>query len=131
MKRNVREKPHRLPRDCYRGRVIVAFTACVDNRHTPYLDSVIVNNFLDSLNKAATKSKCLVPIYCFMPDHVHVILQGHDDLAGTALKTLGSCQSYLQVVQHQKVSLRRRSLTDPEVRGTNPAPTRRMGVCDM
>src|SRR5262249_45674856 len=81
MKRNIREKPHRLPRHCYRGRVIVAFTACVDKRHTPFVDSEVVSDFLDSLGKAATKCKCLVPIYCFMPDHVHVILHGQDDSA--------------------------------------------------
>ena len=30
----VREKKHRLPREAYRGHVLVAFTACVaDSRH--------------------------------------------------------------------------------------------------
>jgi putative transposase len=83
MNRNIREKPHRLPRDCYRGQVIVAFTACIDERHTPFLDGAVVAHFREVLGKAAQKNRCAVPIFCFMPDHLHVILQGLDDSADT------------------------------------------------
>jgi REP element-mobilizing transposase RayT len=81
MRLNIREKPHRLPRDCYRGRVVVSLTACVDERHTPFLDGDVVSQFRGSLARAVEKYSCLVLIYCFMPDHLHVILQGQDDSA--------------------------------------------------
>lgn len=83
MKSDIREKRHRLPRDCYRGRVIVAFTACVDERHTPFLDARVVDHFRDLLGKASEKNLCHVLIFCFMPDHLHVILHGRDDASDT------------------------------------------------
>jgi putative transposase len=81
MKSKIREKRHRLPRDCYRGPVVVALTACVAERHTPFLDSDVVSHFRDVLAQVIEQSRCLVPIYCFMPDHLHVVLQGQDELA--------------------------------------------------
>jgi putative transposase len=43
----------------------------------------VVAHFRDLLGKAAEKNHCTVLIYCFMPDHLHVILQGLDDTADT------------------------------------------------
>jgi putative transposase len=81
MNPKIREKRHRLPRDAYRGHVVVAFTACVDGRHAPFHDRAVVGHFVNLLARAAEKNRCRVPIYCFMPDHMHVILHGQDDSA--------------------------------------------------
>jgi putative transposase len=83
MKSNIREKKHRLPRECYLGRVIVSLTACVEGRHTSFLDAGVVSCFRSTLGTAAEKHRCLVAVYCFMPDHLHLILQGQDDSADT------------------------------------------------
>jgi putative transposase len=78
---NIREKKHRLPREAYRGRVIVSITACIQDRRTPFVTEAIVRTFIDKLARAASKSKCRVLIYCFMPDHVHMLLHGIDESA--------------------------------------------------
>ena len=77
----VREKKHRLPREAYKGRVTVSFTACIEERRTPFRDSAIVNVFLEKLAVAAHANQCSVLIYCFMPDHLHVMTHGLDDSA--------------------------------------------------
>ena len=79
MKRIIRETPHRLPRECYQGRVVVAFTACTLNRCAPFLEKPIVDRFIEALRMSVETSRCLVPIYCFMPVHLHVILHGQED----------------------------------------------------
>jgi putative transposase len=79
----IREQPHRLPRECYRGRVTVAFTACIKERRSPFREARVVKQFLELLQKSVEKNLCLVPIYCFMPDHLHLILQGLEDSADT------------------------------------------------
>jgi putative transposase len=78
---NVREKKHRLPRDAYRGRICVSTTACVAERRCPFVNAAIVHPFRDKLEAAASKGSCRVLVYCFMPDHLHLILQGIDDTA--------------------------------------------------
>jgi len=78
---NIREKKHRLPRDCYRGRVAVAITVCIDQRRAPFVEADTVTAFVAKLTEVATKNHCSVLIYCFMPDHVHLIIHGIDDAA--------------------------------------------------
>ena len=72
----VRERTHRLPRDCYRGEVAVAFTACVAERRPLFQDAITIHAFVELLRASAQKHGCLVMVYCFMPDHVHLILSG-------------------------------------------------------
>jgi putative transposase len=72
----VRAKPHRLPEAMYHGKRTVAFTACIEERQRPFEDPELVAEFLAILQEATVHWKCLVPIYCFMPDHVHMLIQG-------------------------------------------------------
>jgi REP element-mobilizing transposase RayT len=83
--RDVREKKHRLPRAAYQGRVIVSITARIEARRTPFVEEAIVLDFIGKLSDAATKNHCRVPIYCFMPDHAHLLFQGTDDSADVSL----------------------------------------------
>jgi putative transposase len=82
-----REHHHRLPRESYRGQVNVAFTLCVAKRAPLFVDDDVVTEFVSLLRAAAEKHACLVPIYCFMPDHLHVLLSGQHEFsdAWTAL----------------------------------------------
>ncbi|MBI4318379.1 MAG: transposase [Chloroflexi bacterium] len=77
----IREKHHRLPRQAYHGEVIAAFTICVDNRVRLFTDHEVVGAFINILRAAAERWSCIVGIYCFMPDHLHVILQGESPTA--------------------------------------------------
>jgi putative transposase len=76
--RVVREKPHRLPDSAYCGRVSVSFTACVEHRRALFTDPKVVEHFVSILDEETRALGCEVPIYCFMPDHMHVIIKGRD-----------------------------------------------------
>jgi putative transposase len=71
-----REKRHRLPRSCYRGDVTVAITVCIADRYPIFTDPDVVAAFVSVLRDTCNQRHCIVPIYCFMPEHMHLILQG-------------------------------------------------------
>src|SRR4030042_916866 len=75
----IREKAHRLPKEFYLGSSIVAFTLCVKERAAIFQDSELVNTFIRLLGEIVKKYKCKIPVYCFMPDHVHLIITGIDE----------------------------------------------------
>jgi putative transposase len=81
MKKPPRERPHRLPSGLYRGEQTVAFTCCVEGAQPLFRDDCVVAAFLPMLRTAAEQNGCRVLIYCFMPDHLHVLLDGQ---TGTA-----------------------------------------------
>ena len=69
---------HRLPRDRYRGRVSAAFTLCVQDRRPLFSSGHIFRCFADFLRISAENRMSNV-VFCFMPDHVHLILMGISD----------------------------------------------------
>ena len=75
----VREKKHRLPPAAYRGQKNVAFTLCVEERRHLFRDSATVDAMLPILTEQTAKYGCLVGIYCFMPDHLHLVVCGQHD----------------------------------------------------
>jgi putative transposase len=75
----VKEKKHRLPGDCYKGRISVSFTLCIKNRLPLFANADIVSTFVEILEEVAAKYSCVIPAYCFMPDHVHLIVSGNED----------------------------------------------------
>lgn len=72
----IREKKHRLPPAAYRGQKNVAFTCCVENRQPLFRDPAVVAAMLPVLAEQTAKYGCLVGVYCFMPDHLHLVLCG-------------------------------------------------------
>lgn len=72
----IRERRHRLARDAYRGQVAAVFHACLAGRRAAFADGRVVAAARDMLLEAAERNGCLVLAYCFMPDHVHVIMRG-------------------------------------------------------
>ncbi|SRR6266704_4720252 len=69
---------HRLPRECYRGRVSAAFTLCLMERRPFFTEPSLVGVFVDFLKEGAEKH-LFVAIYCFMPDHAHLVCIGRND----------------------------------------------------
>ena len=67
-------KHHRLPRGAYIGVVSISITACIDARKPIFTKDDIVATFVDFLRNAVMKNNCIVPVYCFMPDHVHMLV---------------------------------------------------------
>jgi REP element-mobilizing transposase RayT len=81
---DIREKRHRLPKEFYIGEISIAFTLCLkgDVAAAPKAFGVslrehsIVTAFIDILTSVTAKENCIVPVYCFMPDHQHLIITG-------------------------------------------------------
>ena len=69
-------RKHRLDRAAYGGEVAVAFTLCVDDRVPVFEDHGLAASFTETLARECEAHRCLVPVYCFMPDHVHVMTLG-------------------------------------------------------
>ena len=71
-----KHKHHHLQRVCYVGEVCVSITACIEPGRPVFEKSDIAATFTDFLRDAATRSQCIVPVYCFMPEHLHTIIKG-------------------------------------------------------
>ena len=71
----IREKIHRLPTRAYHGEMTVSVTMCVKARKPLFIDAYIVTQFVRILENAARRWSCWV-IYCFMPDHLHLVIHG-------------------------------------------------------
>ena len=74
-----RRKEHRLPPEAYRGHQLVAFTACTRRRIRGLANAEIVAGMVPLLTRATQDCGCTVPIYTFMPDHLHVLILGTRD----------------------------------------------------
>ena len=72
----IQEKKHRLPKEFYKGRVSVAFTLCLKENTRLFINPDIITVFTDMLASVISKANCIVPVYCFMPEHQHVIIAG-------------------------------------------------------
>lgn len=83
----VRGKKHRLSREYYRGQRAVAFTLCLQDQQSGFSDSSVVHACQTILEDIILKSDCIVPAYCFMPDHQHLLLVGKSECSDV-LKTL-------------------------------------------
>jgi len=75
----IREKHHRLASECYIGHLIVAFTLCIQERKPIFADKNIVEYFRDALLDEIHKQRCDIHVYLFMPDHLHIIVEGKAD----------------------------------------------------
>ena len=74
--RIIREKKHRLNKEFYTGEKIVSFTMCIKNMEKVFINENIFLIFRDILKEVIVKGECEAVIYLFMPDHLHLILQG-------------------------------------------------------
>jgi putative transposase len=75
----IREKTHRLDRELYRGTVSVSFTLCIQDSKPAFNEASLVKIFIEMLTGLTEKSSCTIPVYCFMPDHLHLIVRGTSD----------------------------------------------------
>ena len=84
----IKEKRHRLAREFYKGITSVVFTLCLEKGITNVASDInvasgfslskpqIVNTFTEILSSIVEKTGCIVPVYCFMPDHQHLMITG-------------------------------------------------------
>ena len=72
-------RKHRLPPEAYFGPKTVAITANTQDRRPFLTDPDLIELFVSQLQECAERHLSLVPVYCFMPDHLHLLIQGTDE----------------------------------------------------
>ena len=72
-------RKHRLADERYEGQKTLAITACLLRPRDGFSNPLVVRTCVETLTSHANRSRCLVPIYCFMPHHVHLLIQGRDE----------------------------------------------------
>lgn len=78
-KRTVKERRHRLPRECYKGKIACVFTACISDRRKIFSSEEIFRSVERILLDCLKKEHCEAHVYLFMPDHCHFVIQGKSD----------------------------------------------------
>ncbi len=89
--RDPRNRPFYLPRlsrEHYQGDAVVFWTLTVFDKAQGWLTAAFHQRFRELMLHAAAREGLLCPIYCLMPDHLHLVWMGlrldTDQLNGTA-----------------------------------------------
>jgi putative transposase len=72
----MRKPAPRLHTDRYLGRQRYFLTICTFKRRRHFLDAIIVDTCLDHCLRIAAAQYVAITAYCFMPDHVHLLVEG-------------------------------------------------------
>jgi len=75
MKQFTRRK-HRLEPSCYIGFVRITITICIKGRKEIFVKDEVCNTVLRFLREELQKEKIINWAYIFMPDHIHLVLEG-------------------------------------------------------
>jgi REP-associated tyrosine transposase len=79
-----RRKPNRLPSASYRGERAYFLTLCTAQRRKILTDSRLVNALLCLLREKCSSHFFNPYAFCSMPDHLHLVVTGKNDLADLA-----------------------------------------------
>ena len=63
----------------YTGKQHYFLTLCTDQRRTPFTNAEVVDLVLTQFLRAASERRFELTAYCFMPDHVHLMIHGQAD----------------------------------------------------
>jgi putative transposase len=74
-----RRKPNRLPPPSYHGERFYFLTLCTYERKKIFWNPQLVLLILDLLREKCSAHSFGVYAYCFMPDHLHLVLAGKED----------------------------------------------------
>ena len=72
-------RPRRLKEFDYFGVHHYFVTVCVLDRRPVFSDAAVVESALSHFLKQAATFACAIVAYCFMPDHVHLLIDGTMD----------------------------------------------------
>ena len=72
-------RPRRLPRFSYVGFYRYSVTLCVSPRRSVFVSAAIVDPIRTQLLSTARDHDFAVFVYCFMPDHLHVLVIGDSE----------------------------------------------------
>ena len=76
MGQSFRRKPNRLPMEVYRGPRVYSLTLACYGRRRHFINAGLVSDCVAALEVAARKNNARVYAYCFMPDHLHLLVHG-------------------------------------------------------
>jgi putative transposase len=71
-------RPKRLPKRSYVGQALYFLTFCAFGRRLVLKDADVVNEALAQIQRTAKDESFEVLAYCFMPDHVHLLVKAID-----------------------------------------------------
>ena len=66
----------RLPREYYQGDAVVFWTLTIFDRAKGWLTQPFHQRFRELMFHAAAREGLVCPVYCLMPDHIHLIWMG-------------------------------------------------------
>jgi putative transposase len=69
-------KPNRLPEPSYHGCRIYFLTLCTHGRRKVLTNRQLVQEMIDVLRECCTGHSYAVYAFCFMPDHLHLVVAG-------------------------------------------------------
>jgi putative transposase len=67
----------------YEGQKTVAYTILVHDRKPLFRKAEVVDRLIEILAVRLEGHQCDAPIYCFMPDHLHVLVRGLHERANS------------------------------------------------
>ena len=76
-----RNRLKRLPPENYRGQACVHWTMTIEDRRTGWLIPIFYYKFRELLTHTMFRYGTCCPIFCLMPDHVHLLFLGLLDSA--------------------------------------------------
>ena len=71
-----RQHLKRLPDEYYRGQTYVHWTLCTENRKTGWLTPNFYYKFRELLTHTMFRFDVCCPLFCCMPDHIHMLWVG-------------------------------------------------------
>ena len=66
----------RLSREHYQGNAVVHWTLSIARRDTGWLTAAFHSQFREVMLHAAAREGFFCPVYCLMPDHLHLVWMG-------------------------------------------------------
>jgi len=78
-RRMITNTPGHLKGFSYVGLYRYSLTFCTDARRNLFADRDVVELVVQQLLRAANEQKFAVIAYCFMPDHLHLLIEGISD----------------------------------------------------
>ncbi|QDT02909.1 hypothetical protein K227x_12880 [Rubripirellula lacrimiformis] len=73
---NRKQRLKRLPAECYLGHAWVHWTFAIQDRKEGWLDARFLYKFRELLTHVAFRDQIACPIFCLMPDHMHLLWCG-------------------------------------------------------
>ena len=73
---NKRDHLKRLPSECYRGDAVVHWSITIRDRKIGWLTPLFLYRFRELLTHTCFRYGLVCPVFCLMPDHLHMLWMG-------------------------------------------------------